>query len=106
MKSNRYYYPQSSNGNIENNNKLHSLSYGLNYSFYFQQNESVWLFPLYFWNFNYLTYHIKTEHINNVSIFHCDNYPLCILSSNNNSKILLFKELWFIFIFFSQEWDT
>ena len=86
MKSNRYYYPQSSNGIIENNYKLHSLSYGLNYSFFLKQNESVRFFPLYFGNFNYLTYHLKSEHINNVSIFNCDNYPLCILSSNNNSK--------------------
>ena len=86
MKSNRYYYPQSNNGIIGNNYKLHSLSYGLNYSFYLQQNESIRLFPLYFENFNYLTYHLKSEHINNVSIFNCDNYPLCTLSPNNNSQ--------------------
>ena len=59
MKSNRYYYPQSSNGIIENNYKLHSLSYGLNYSFFLKQNESVRFFPLYFGNFNYLTYQFK-----------------------------------------------
>ena len=86
MKSDRYYYPQSNNAIIENNYKLHSLSYGLNYSFYLQQNESIRLFPLYFENFNYLTYHLKSEHINNVSIFNCDNYPLCTLSPNDNSK--------------------
>ncbi len=86
MKSDRYYYPQSNNAIIGNNYKLHSLSYGLNYSFYLQQNESIRLFPLYFGNFNYLTYHLKSEHINNVSIFNCDNYPLCTLSPNDNSK--------------------
>ena len=86
LKINRYYYPQSSNGIVENNYKFHSLSYGLNYTFYLKENESVIFFPLYFENFNYLTYNLRSEQINNASIFNCDNYPLCISSTNNNSK--------------------
>lgn len=58
LKSDRSYFPQSNNDIVENKYKLHHLSYGLNYSMILEQNESIRLFPLYFDNFNYLTYSI------------------------------------------------
>ena len=81
------YNPISNNGIIDENSfNLYPLEYGLNYSISLRKGETIRFFPLYFTNFDYLTYNIKSEQINNISIFNCDNYPACILSPNKNSK--------------------
>ena len=68
------------------NFKLYPLQYGSNYSIGFSKNITYKFFPFYSENFDYITYNIQTEQISNVSIFNCDNYPLCIFSPNENLK--------------------
>ena len=75
------YSIKGTNSNIKQTEhfKLYPLTYGYNYSFTVTIGTTFGFFPLNYENFEYLTYNILSYPTKgNVSVFNCDNYPLCL----------------------------
>ena len=73
--------------------KTFPLTYSYNYSFTINKGETIRFFPLNLENYEFLTYYIFAQggKKNNVFIYNCEDYPLCIrnndITNTNNTPI-------------------
>ena len=68
--------------------KTFPLTYSYNYSFTINNGETLRFYPLNLENFEYLTYYIFAQggKKNDVFIFNCENFPLCIRNNDINKN--------------------